>query len=291
MNRLSVFALAFAGANASLLHKRQGPSDFDDHVSDVCSAVDESGNLDMNMPCNQIISIQYECMFGPKGGDLWRNASPNDDDSEDDSEDLVMLPNETQRVCICQSQHNDLLKGCLACQEAHGAPIPEDWDVDNKIQKAMNKYCDASTPAMQNYADAISRAMIVVLPNNWDSLSSPESTTNSDPIGTSTDVSLYYTPSVTGTPAYVPVLPTAAGNGSNITYTSSKTSGGLIVPTASVSEQDKGSSGKEESSGGGSSSSVSSSETAISDGGALQTAMTHPGALGALGFAAMIAAL
>ena len=292
MNRLSVFALAFAGANASFLNKRQGfssdsPSDFAEYTSNVCMALDESGKSDMSLPCNQLVSIQYQCMGGSKLGDSWRNASSNDEEAEDDDDPEETLPNEAQRVCICQSQHNDLMRGCADCERAHGGLGPEDWISDDQMKEIMDKYCDANTPATQPYAIAIAQEAAFMGPD-WDSILSTNatSTTYSDPIGSSTDVSLYFTPSVTGTPVYIPALPT--GSGSNLTYTSSSTSGGLIVPTAFGSEQDGSSGSKEESSSGSSS---GSSETASSDGGAMQTAMAHPGALGALGFAAMIAAL
>jgi hypothetical protein len=290
MNRLSVFTLAVAGANASILHKRQGftsesPSEFADYMSNVCNAQDESGETDMNLPCNQITAIQVECSFGPKAGDWWRNQSGSDDD--DGSENLAMLPYETQRVCICQSQHNDVLRGCFACQKAHGGLLPDEWINEDKIKEVTDKYCDADTPATDSYVNSIARALDFMAPN-WDEIVNPASVTYSDPIGSSTDVSLYFTPSVTGTAAYVPVLPTGAGNSSNVTYTSSRTSGGLIIPTAIVGGEEGSSSGNEESS---SVSGSGSSDTASSDGGALQTAMAHPGALGALGLAAIIAAL
>lgn len=87
-------------------------------------------------------------------------------------------------------------------------------------------------------------------------------------------------------------MPTT-GSVDNITYTSTRTSDGQIVPTASGIKQHKSSGGEKasSSSGGRSGSSSSSSETGSSKGGALKTAMPPPGALGALGFAAMIAAL
>jgi hypothetical protein len=291
MNRLSVFALAFAAANASLLNKRQGfssdaPSEIADPVSDICLALDETGKSDMNLPCNQIVSIQYQCLGGPKLGDSWRNQSF---DNNDDSEETEILPNEAQRVCICQSQHNDLIKGCAECFRVHSGIAPENSLTDDQIHEVMDKYCDANTPATESYADVVSQ--LLFMGPNWGEISnsSADSTTYSDPVGSATDVSLYFTASVTGSAAYIPGLPT--GSPSNMTYTTSSTSGGLIVPTAVGSEKEGSSSGEAESSSGSSSGGSSGSETASSDGGAMQTAMAHPGALGALGLAAMIAAL
>jgi hypothetical protein len=291
MNRLSVFALAFAAANASLLNKRQGfssdaPSGIADPVSDICLALDETGKSDMNLPCNQIVSIQYQCLGGPKLGDSWRNQSF---DNNDDSEETEILPNEAQRVCICQSQHNDLIKGCAECFRVHSGISPENSLTDDQIHEVMDKYCDANTPATESYADVVSQ--LLFMGPNWGEISnsSADSTTYSDPVGSATDVSLYFTASVTGSAAYIPGLPT--GSPSNMTYTTSSTSGGLIVPTAVGNEKEGSSSGGEESTSASSSGGSSGSETASSDGGAMQTAMAHPGALGALGLAAMIAAL
>jgi hypothetical protein len=277
MNRLSIFALAFAGANASLLNKRQ-----DNPPSDVCSAVDENEQYDMNLPCNQIFAIQYECMYGPREGD----GKPHESD-----ETPAMLPIEAQRVCICQSQHNDAMKGCSACHRAHGGAEGEDWVSDSKIDEVMDKYCDVGNTPTESYAVVIYDQLSNTEDTDDSDSDSDESKTSSDPIGTATDVSLYFTPAFTGTSAYSPGLPT--GDVGNMTYTSSRTSDGLIVPTAGGSEKEGSSSGEEASSSGSSSSSSSGSSgtAASSDSGAMQTAMAHPGALGALGFAAMIAAL
>ena len=71
-----------------------------------------------------------------------------------------------------------------------------------------------------------------------------------------------------------------------MTYTTSKTSNGQIVPTAVGNEREEGSS-----STATTGSTQSGDATApSSDSGAMQTAMAHSGAFGALGFAAFIAA-
>ena len=81
-------------------------------------------------------------------------------------------------------------------------------------------------------------------------------------------------------------MPTAESSGGNVTYTSSMTSDGQIVPTAVGNEREQSTGGSQ------SSESVKSgAATASSDAGAVQTAMVHPGAFGVLGLAALIAAL
>ena len=87
-------------------------------------------------------------------------------------------------------------------------------------------------------------------------------------------------------------MPTAEISGGNVTYTSSMTSDGQIVPTAVGNEREQSTGGAQTSGGSQSSGSAKSgAATASSDAGAVQTAMAHPGAFGALGLAALIAAL
>jgi hypothetical protein len=77
-----------------------------------------------------------------------------------------------------------------------------------------------------------------------------------------------------------------------VTYTSSMTSGGEIVPTAVGNEREQSSGSSQISRGSHSSGTAQSgAATASSDAGAMQTAMAHPGTFGALGLAALIAAL
>lgn len=284
MNRLSMFTLAFAGANASLLNKRQAyttdaHNDFSEHLDNVCYTAHDN-DRDMTLPCNQIMVIQAECMYGPEQGKAARNEF-----QRTSPEEPTMLPFEAQRVCICQSQHTDIMKGCSDCNKAHGGLEGEDWISNSKIQEFMDKYCDVGYTPTDSYSDFIFKE--IGEEEDMDSTSTA-ATTYSDPVGTSTDVSLYFTPAVTGSSAWEPALTT--GSVGNITYTSTRTSDGQIVPTASGMKQQQ-SSGGDEASRSGSESDSDSSETASSDSGALQTAMAHPGALGALGLAAMIAAL
>lgn len=72
-----------------------------------------------------------------------------------------------------------------------------------------------------------------------------------------------------------------------MTYTTSKTSNGQIVPTAVGNERVEGS----DSTGTTAITQSGEATAPSSDSGAMQTAMAHSGAFGALGFAAIIAAL
>jgi hypothetical protein len=73
-----------------------------------------------------------------------------------------------------------------------------------------------------------------------------------------------------------------------VTYTTSMTSDGQIVPTPVDNQREQSTGGSQSS---GSSKSGAAAATASSDAGAMQTAMAHSGTFGALGLAALIAAL
>lgn len=197
MTRLPLLALAFAGANASLFIKRQ-TSAFSDDSSDIldeaCRPSTDRG-YDFNAPCNAVMSIQYECMYGPIGGQMIR-AAPNDTEAQygDDEDGPSVQPFEAQRICFCQSQFEDMITGCMQCLEAHGGEKGEDWFDMSGIHPVVEKYCDANTPATEGFDTFFYNAV-------ESNMSGDASSTSafSDPIGTATDVSLYsFTPSVTG---------------------------------------------------------------------------------------------
>lgn len=285
MNRFLVLALAFTGAIASALSRRQlvetDARTFIRHINAVCSPFEDSGQPDWNVPCNALTAIHYECQFGSGGRDL----VPTRQDIErflageavsSGREVPDLLPYEAQRVCICQSQYRHFLRGCMKCLEAHGGGEDAHPASESGFEQILSKYCDVAIPATGNYMDIYTGSIVQNAPNP----STIRTTTYSDPIGNVTDVSLYFTPSVTGTSAYLPAVPTAQSSGGNVTYTSTRISGGQIVPTEVAIDESAASSvavDEEEA-------------TASSDGGAVQTAISRSGAIGALGLAALFAA-
>lgn len=204
MNRLTILALALASANAAGLVKRQDSdadlsSELDDYLEGVCEPADESGMRDWSAPCNAVISIQYECMYGAAGAKLIREpASETDDQTGDDDDGLPEQPNDAQRVCFCQSQFADQIAGCMKCHKAHGGVEGSDWFSGDLIDPAVKKYCNASEPTTESFATFF---FDLVSPDNATTTETPAASTSafSDPIGNKTDVSLYFTPSVTGT--------------------------------------------------------------------------------------------
>jgi hypothetical protein len=191
MNRLSLFTLAFASANAAFLSKRQF-SQLDEHLDSVCRPVKDSG-LDMDAPCNAVVSIEYECTIGPGGGEELRSFTPDND--SDVEEEQNTQPKETQRVCICQSQFRDMVDGCMKCNKAHGGIEGNDWYNASIINEAMDRYCNVDTPATEDFATFFFKA--VETNSTESSLDEPHEF--SDPLANATSISQYFTASVTGT--------------------------------------------------------------------------------------------
>ena len=187
-----------------------------------------TGHRDFNAPCNQLDIIRSQCANGPRvmyffsdDTDEWQDQSPG-----------------TERTCICQSQITDAILGCAACSKAHKfSPWTGDgtdaWEIDWHTTTAQ--YCDVNFTPTESFMTFFADAYAAVNP---DALAEITSVVK-DPLGTSTDVSLYYTMSVTRTDAFDIAMPTALGG--EVTYTSTRISSGVIVPTArNVKEQRPG---------------------------------------------------
>lgn len=114
---------------------------------------------------------------------------------------------------------------------AHGSPFNRDTldDFDSWFGPLMQDYCDASYTPTKGWSSIFIEAQT----GAWSLWGTGGMRHYSDPIGTSTDVSLYYTMSVTRSDAYNLAMPTAS-NGS-VTFTSTRVSDWYIVPTASDS--------------------------------------------------------
>lgn len=248
MARFALLALALTGANAFLLDKRDSADDAMTHLLDACypmsNSTEDDGAYDMNAPCNTYAAIVYKCTWNPDDDNLLEDEG---------TWDLQPQSSETQRDCICQSQHDDQVAGCMACMKAHGGLEGEHWYEMDVIEPAMSDYCNAEATPTEGYLDMVETLLASETP-----ATSTESWTFSDPIGADvTAVSEYYTPSITGSAA-IPSMPTPETSGGNVTYASVKTSDGQIVPTASA------------------------------DSGAMPAAM---GGVGAIGIAALVAVL
>jgi hypothetical protein len=262
--------------------------------------------IDWEAPCPAAQVIQAECTWGPEAGkklkDMLTKSFNGEEPTAGIEEDWEQQPLDLQRACLCSSSFAEMVLGCGACFEGHGAgpaELPTYWANNNAtaVQAFTELYCKADVEAtddigMQAFDILLGQSDSEDFSGSTSSSSSSSSATAtaSDKLGTATDVSLYFTPSVSN--AYTVDLPTASSSADQTqhanawyTYTSLSTSDGLIVPTAFDGKRVTAS--PPAASGSGADASGSGGSTATAAAGAMQTAV----GAGALGLAALAFAL
>ena len=130
--------------------------------------------------------------------------------------------NEAERLCACQSQLWNQLRGCNACYMARGAPVGlSGYLADDQIGSMSSAYCAVTATPTAGLFDYLmeGNAHMVGM------YSTVAKSKFSDPLSSSTAVSLYFTPSITGSAV------TEAASAGNAT-TSTHTSNGQVVATA-----------------------------------------------------------
>ncbi|KAK4505587.1 hypothetical protein PRZ48_003550 [Zasmidium cellare] len=265
-----------------------GPSQYSSPVEEACNPSNSSGMPNFDAPCNAVVAIEYQCIYGPDYLTAAANAGPynrlrrrqSDDSDDDDDASLPMQSNSTQRTCICESQFFDQVQGCANCYTAHGSTEDMDSGLADKsaIASLSSAYCAVSATPSLGLAD-----YLFDWAENYNSSNPATSTpsTMSDPIGNKTDVSLYFTPSVTGTAAWIVAEATSGASSGMGSITSENTVSGMIRPTASANNAAAQSSGSASGASGTGASSTSSA------GGAIVTAA----GMGMLGLAGLVAVL
>ena len=111
---------------------------------------------------------------------------------------LKLQSNNSQRLCACESQYWDSLKGCTACYRKHGED--SEFLKPEFMSSISSAYCAATATPSLGLIDYLERQVVskaLEYSSNSSSGMTP-STSFSDPMGTKTAVSLYYTPGVTG---------------------------------------------------------------------------------------------
>lgn len=233
-----------AAAAVALTHAQnlESPSPYSSPVEKACNPNNSTGKPDFNAPCNAVKAIEYQCIYGPdylqkalsyteNGGSYNRmmmKRQSNNENSDDDG-GLKMQSNSTQRTCICESQFFDLINGCSSCYTAHGdAGGFDESIIDEKaIASLSSAYCAVSATPV-GLADYLFEWASNYSSSYPASASVTSSSSMSDPIGNKTAVSLYFTPSVTGSAAWVIAAETSGSS------TSENTVSGQIAPTASA---------------------------------------------------------
>lgn len=250
---------------------------------------------DWTAPCAAVQAIQAQCSWGPDALEWVQNQVQSRMEGEEPEflpDTWEQQPPELVRACYCSSQYAEMVLGCGACLEGHGID-PEAGSGMTSNTTAMRKwselFCDVDASPTQ---EDMSEAFEIALGHDPAVVPMSVTSTASNTLGNATDVSLYFTPSVSS--AYVVAMATATSNGNHsnawFTYTSLSTSDGQIVPTA-IAEKGTGGDGADGSQGSADAT-ESGSGTATAAAGAMQTAMAYSGfGAGALGFAMLAFAL
>ena len=195
-------------------------------VMNGCYPRNATGFFDYNAPCNQAIAIEAQCAYGPPMLQISTFAFDSGEYPAVNPGVPEVSP-EAERTCICQSQHIDAAIGCTRCTKAHQI-YHQSKDMETYIYAEMEQYCDVDFNTAQSFSEFSLQSSLDFFYDE----DAPADPYTAEVISTSTDVSLYYTMSVTRSDAYDVALPTSAYWDGNMIYTSTRISDGQIVPTA-----------------------------------------------------------
>ena len=241
------------------------------YLSEICDgSAYEPPNL--ALPCNAVQAIDYECQLGPKIGLPYYLARyEGKQEFTVDGQTIEIIgnrfdeyeqSNSTQRDCICMSQYFDQSAACRECYAKHGSGKLSvrgyvvghgSFDDARTAQEFSSSYCAATNTPTAGFAREVRSFSIAQEPtttNPWngyatdipsayesslkEAASAKSSKIFTDPLANKTDVSLYYTPSVTGSAAHVVAEATGtAGVTGAQTLLTTNVVDGQIAPTAS----------------------------------------------------------
>ncbi|KAK0891601.1 hypothetical protein LTR02_013919 [Friedmanniomyces endolithicus] len=259
MHHFTLLTFGLAATSSASLLKRQlqcsDPTSSDcqqqenDYLQQVCVPTNATGDPDYNAPCNQVQAISAKCVYGPSWASVLNAQATSNGNTSYDSP--TMQSNGTQRNCVCESQFWSLVQGCNDCYNAHGG-VQEGLVGTAAVSifgSVSSSYCAVTNTPTLGFADVLYG--IATAPGA-NATSSP-ATAFTDPIGNQTAVSYYFTPSVTGSSAWVVAQATgsassgtasgsASGSGSASSQSASvATSNGQIVATGGAASTTAGS--------------------------------------------------
>lgn len=179
-----------------------GSDDLMNHyLADVC---EEGKDWSIpELPCEIAAAIDYQCKTG-LGLETYDVRPDCYDTNTCQSFDF-------QRTCYCKSQYLDNSLGCSACYRRHGGTMTYDWAA---LPSIMSDYCNPQASPTCFFEDYLSPVHSPVSSKGGDNYGGsgpstyglPSHTKFSDPLSDSTDVSLYFTPSKTGSDAWQTTL-------------------------------------------------------------------------------------
>lgn len=304
MHHFPILALSIASAHALSPNAKNPKREFseDDNLDladTLCQPKNATGSPDFSAPCNVVIALQTQCMYGPQAAAYV--SLPEDDPAWDDAGDWTEQSPETQRDCMCSSRVFEQFSGCQKCYEVHDsnffqyAPsfVGKEKDFAEYVRE---KYCAVdSTPKLGWGEFVYSVAMAASATGSASSGSATSTATmDSDATATETDVSLYFTGSVPGSSAWSLAQPTPTGSSGNVTYTSLNNESGMIQPTGTASggDGDSGENGGNEESATSSASDAEQTGSSSDESAAVRVSLVNGlMAIGAVGFAAVVCGL
>jgi hypothetical protein len=236
----AIVILACAATATATINQRQnlgpveGPRAIQ-HVNSICSPMLPNGAIDLNAPCNQAHAITQECLHGAPG--LAVVEAPQSDDStsvSSDNSDGPIFSNITQRDCICESRYFAAEAECGLCQIAHGIYGSQSVNVTavTAFHAALStSYCAVTNTPTLGFAEVLFQSVQNALSQATTTISNPTSL-YTDPLGNNTAVSAYYTPSVTGSAAWLVAQGTQTPSNATLTSGMTSSSSGAIVMTS-----------------------------------------------------------
>lgn len=219
------------------------------YLIDICERNDTWS--EPTRPCETMEVIEYQCVSGLEYNekvDLANQTFPDCVGHE------TCQSFEFERTCFCQSQYLDSATGCYACYREHGGDMPSWTRISGlkALQSLMSSYCDPALDPTAAFGDYL-------LGMTYEPPFGPSS---SDPLGFKrTDVSLYYTPSLTGVEAWTTKLSKIDGWSEDAIKTSS-TSSSMTSSSVSISSASASTNGSTSISTRDSTSPVSSTSSA-----------------------------
>lgn len=222
-------SLNLAVLAAGIISTTKAQSDPYAYIDSVCSPSNATGYPDLNFPCNAVQAIQAQCIYGPTGLDIIMGTATSSTAApqkrQSSSQDSLPKPqnNATQQVCFCNSEFWSLTAACASCYSVHGDHELEKSAGKSAVESMSDKYCAASATPSLGLADYLFQ-----FGGKLDESDDSKTSKFKDPVGNKTEISYYYTASVTGSQAWVVADPTA---------TSGVVKDGQLVATASVNNE------------------------------------------------------
>ncbi|KXT08965.1 hypothetical protein AC579_4019 [Pseudocercospora musae] len=253
-----------------------------EYLVSVCQPKNSSNNdmPDYNAPCNAIAAIQGQCIYGPAYLSAPGSGTGSLKKRQSGDSDIPTQSNDTQRVCLCESEFWDLANGCFSCYKKHGGEMDGAGSIsENTLSSISSKYCAATVTPTAGLADYLYALASSLEPSTTQTGSVQTSVSYLDSIGNKTEVSYYYTPSVTGSAAWVVAQPT--GSDSSVAYSTTNVDDGQIRATASANNA-AASGGSETRTGSGAQSTESGSSAGKHE------AMAAAGLLGLVGLVVVL---